>query len=300
MKMIQRRPFREAVLSIIFRTLASLSRLVSIIFVPRYLPREFYGLYSFYMSRFITFLAALQTPIKFWTFREEAYGLRVSKASIKISLIIGTISYLISLTVLSLVYNVPLILSILAASLGLLYIIYDILTTISNAYRPHITQLAFLILRTVQAALIILLVIVRALTIINLFSIIIICYLISISFLSLQFKNIIKISKAKVSECLKRWFKKSYIPLFGTLATFIYSIDAFYMSKLLGFNYVSGFFLALAVVYNIYNICGSAAQGLTSYLLMTRDISRSKAYTYLTLAAAVPSYIFIIFYPWYV
>ncbi len=299
-KMIHRRPLREAALSIFFRTLASFFRLVSIIFIPRYLPREFYGLYSFYMSRFITFLAALQSPIKFWTFREEAYGLKISKASIKISLIISSISYLISLLVLLFIYDVPLILSVLAASLGSLYIIYDILTTISNAYRPHITQLAFLILRTLQAVLIIVLVILKTLTIMNLFFIIIICYVVSILFLLLQFKDIIRISRARVSECLKRWLKKSYIPIFGTLATFIYSIDAFYMTKLLGFNYVAGFFLALAVVYNIYNICGSAAQGLSSYLLMTKDIGRSKAYTYLTLLIAVPAYIFIILYPWYI
>jgi len=299
-KMIRRRPLKEAVLSIIFRTLASFSRLINIIFIPRYLSREFYGLYSFYMSRFVTLLTVLQSPIRFWTYREESYGLKVSRASLKASLIVSTIAYVISLIILFLVYNVPLILSVLAASLGSLYIFYDILVAISNVYRPHITQLAFLILRVTQATLIIVLVLSKSLTIENLFTIVIICYLISIMFLLLQFKNILRESKANLKECLKRWFKKSYIPIIDTVAAFIYSIDAFYMTKLLGFSYVAGFFLTLAVVYNIQSICGSAAQGLTSYLLMTRDIERSRIYTYLTLIIAIPSYIFIFFYPWYI
>jgi len=299
-KMMRRRPLREAVLSIFFRTLASLSRIVNIIFIPRYLSREFYGLYGFYMSRFVTILTSLQYVAKFWTYREESYGMKVVKAGLKASAITSVISYVISLFVLTFVYNVPMGLSMLISVLGSLYVIYDYLTVIPNVYKPHVTQLSFLILRAGQATLIVGLVLFKILNIETLLECVILCYIISIVFLFIHFKDIIKQEGERLLSCLRRWLRKFYVPTVESIAGLIYGLDALYITYIIGFNYVSGFFLALSIVYNIYSICGAASQGLTSYLLMTRDIERGRIYTYVTLIAAVPSYIFLFLYPWYV
>ncbi len=298
--MMRRRPLREATLSILFRALAALSGLVNIVFIPRYLTREFYGLYSFYMSRFITILTSLQSIAKFWTYREEACGLKVARAGLKMSIIISIISYLISLIVLTEIYGVPIHLSFLAAVLGSLYVLYDFLIVLPNVYRPHVSQLAYLILRISQATIIILLVMYKILTIETVFEGVIICYSLTVLFLTLYFKDILKEKGERLLTCLKRWYRKFYVPLIGSLAGLIYGIDALYITYIVGFNYVAGLFLSLSVIYNIYNICGSASSGLTSFLLMTRDIERGKIYTYITLVTAVPSYIFVLFYPWYI
>jgi len=295
-----RRPVREVILGILFRVGAFLSSIVNILLIPEYISRQAYGIYSFATSRVITTFTTIQEFSRFWIFREESYGYRVLYSGLLFSILLASLSYIVTIVVLVTLYSLKLHLALVIGVLAAIFVLFDFMLTTCNVYAPHNAQLLIFIVKILQASIVVILILTRLLDVFNLILLITVCYLTSLTVGILKFRKLIFSNRSNIFTDWKRWFKKYQIPLMSILANIAYVVDAYFITYIVGFSVVSGFFLSLSISYNIFSIFGSTFMGMISLLIITRDIEKVKAYTYIIASLTIPTYIFLIIFSKYV
>ncbi len=297
---VTRRPVREVILGIIFRIGAFFSSIINILIIPRHITRLEYGIYSFSTSRVVTTFAIIQQLSKFWMYREESYGYRVLYSGLIFSLLLAPLSYAITAIVLLYVYSLDLRIALVISTLSFIFVIFDYMLTTCNVYMPHYSQVLLFIVKLLQASLVVLLLLTHLLDVYYLLIVVTTCYAVSLCIGFIKFRKIIFSKYESVINVWKRWFKKIYIPLMSIISNIPFILDSYIAAYLLGFATISGFFLSLSIAHNIFLIYGSTFTGMVSLLIMTKDVSKVKAYTYIISALTLPTYMFLFLFSKYV
>ncbi|OYT50106.1 MAG: hypothetical protein B6U73_04615 [Desulfurococcales archaeon ex4484_204] len=247
--------------------------LVFVVSVARRLTVYEFGVWTL-ISRYTGYVLLFTIIFTYWIPRTVSRGINTSKTGLLIAIELGlvaSVAYSLIAIGASQMFNQPLYPLLLATIMVFENYVNTSLTSIASAHSPQYLGLARLTLRSVQAGIAVLLVVLLKLGLYGVVASTIIARASITALLYVVNRRVLARSKYS-PEVVREWVRRSWLPLYSSFVYMLYTIDAVVVRAITGCEDVLAYYGVSMSVYGLTMVSAKGFPALYARLLARRDV----------------------------